>query len=83
MYAICVLIKSFFVIIKTLINNHFHKQSLQLVNDLFEMEWFTLRQDIKKDLLTIALRSRMPIEFNSAYIISMNLDSFVGVSINH
>jgi len=47
------------------------------------MEWFTLRQDIKKDLLTIALRSRMPIEFNSAYIISMNLDSFVGVSINH
>lgn len=35
---------------------------------------------MQKDLLTITIRSRVPIEFSSAYIIPMNLDSFVGVS---
>lgn len=40
-----------------------------------------LDQNVKKALLLIMRRSAMPIEFTSAYIISMNLDSFVGVSI--
>jgi len=40
-----------------------------------------LDQNVKKALLLIMRRSTVPIEFTSAYIISMNLDSFVGVSI--
>jgi len=35
---------------------------------------------MKKDLLLIMRRSTVPIEFTSSYIILMNLDSFVGVS---
>jgi len=45
------------------------------------MEWCILDQNVKKALLLIMRRSTVPIEFTSAYIISMNLDSFVGVSI--
>jgi len=53
-----------------------------LINNLFEIEWFRLGSDVKKDLLTIARCGNVPIEFTSAYIIPMNLDSFMSVSIN-
>jgi len=53
-----------------------------LINNLFEIEWFRLGSDVKKDLLTIARCGNIPIEFTSAYIIPMNLDSFMSVSIN-
>lgn len=54
---------------------------MQLINNLFEIEWLTLGEDVKKDLLTITRCGTVPIEFTSAYIFPMNLDSFVGVSI--
>lgn len=44
------------------------------------MDWITLGQGEKKDLLTIMKRCKKPIEFTSGYVIPMNLDSFVGVS---
>lgn len=56
-------------------------QSRQLVDNVFEMEWFDLNEDAKKVLLLIMRRGTIPIEFTSASVISMNLDSFVGVSI--
>lgn len=39
-----------------------------------------LEQNVQKDLLIITKRCSVPIEFSSAYVIPMNLDSFVGVS---
>ncbi|XP_070156717.1 uncharacterized protein [Polyergus mexicanus] len=57
--------------------NEVKLKSRQLVNDLYKIEWITLERNIQKDLLTITIRSRIPIEFSSAYVIPMNLDSFV------
>lgn len=51
------------------------------MNNVFEMEWFELNENAKKVLLLIMRRGIVPIEFTSASVISMNLDSFVGVSI--
>lgn len=45
------------------------------------MEWLTLDHNVQKSLLIIMTRSMIPIEFTSAYVISMNLESFVTVSI--
>lgn len=51
------------------------------MNNVFEMEWFKFNGDAQKTLLMIVRRASIPIEFTSASVISMNLDSFVGVSI--
>lgn len=45
------------------------------------MNWLTLNKDVKESLLIIMKRSLIPIEFSSAYILTMNLESFVSVSI--
>jgi len=45
------------------------------------MEWFVLDYRMQKNLLIIMMRGMVPIEFTSAYVISMNLQSFVSVSI--
>jgi len=47
------------------------------------MEWLTLDQNGKEGLLVIMNRSLVPIEFSCAYILTMNLDSFVSVSISN
>ncbi|XP_070156645.1 odorant receptor Or1-like isoform X1 [Polyergus mexicanus] len=59
--------------------NEVKLRSRQLVNNVFEMEWFHLNEDAKKVLLLIMRRGTIPIEFTSASVISMNLDSFVGL----
>ncbi|XP_018337035.1 PREDICTED: odorant receptor 46a-like [Trachymyrmex septentrionalis] len=59
--------------------NEVKLKSRQLVSNIFDMEWCILDQNKKKTLLLIMRRSTVPIEFTSAYIISMNLDSFVGL----
>lgn len=51
------------------------------MNNIFEMEWFKFNEDAQKTLLMIIRRAALPIEFTSASVISMNLDSFVGVSV--
>ncbi|XP_072753261.1 odorant receptor 94a-like isoform X2 [Anoplolepis gracilipes] len=55
----------------------YYIQSRQLVDNVFDMEWFELNEDHKKALLLIMKRSTVPIEFTSASVISMNLDSFL------
>ncbi|CAL1676393.1 unnamed protein product [Lasius platythorax] len=76
MYMSCMLTQIF---LYCWYGNEVKLKSLQLVNNLYEIEWLTLEQNVQKDLLTITIRSRMPIEFSSAYVIPMNLDSFVGL----
>jgi len=66
-------------------NSNCQIQSRQLVENVFEMEWFNLDNYTKKSLLIIMKRGMVPIELTSAYVISMNLDSFVsvGIKISH
>lgn len=51
------------------------------MNRMYNMEWPEFNNNNKKDFLMIMRRSMTPIEFTSGYIISMNLDSFISVSI--
>lgn len=53
-----------------------------MINSIYNMEWPVLNNSDKKALLIIMRRATIPIEFSSAYIITMNLDSFVAVSIS-
>ncbi|XP_071631625.1 odorant receptor Or1-like isoform X1 [Temnothorax longispinosus] len=58
--------------------NEVRLKSLQLISNLFEIEWLKLESDVKKDLLTITRCGSIPIEL-SVYTIPMNLDSFVAL----
>jgi len=53
-----------------------------MIDNIFEMEWLTLNKNKKKSLIIIMRRTIVPIQITCAYIIPMNLDSFMGVSID-
>ncbi|XP_018052201.1 PREDICTED: uncharacterized protein LOC108689776 [Atta colombica] len=76
MYMGCMLSQIFFY---CWYGNEVMLKSRQLINSIFEMEWFELNKQTKQSLLMIMRRSSRPIELTSAYVISMNLDSFVGL----
>ncbi|XP_011882821.1 PREDICTED: putative odorant receptor 85d [Vollenhovia emeryi] len=59
--------------------NEVQLKSRQLVSNVFKMDWFTLDHPMQKTLLIIMTRSMLPIEFTGAYVISMNLASFVSL----
>ncbi|XP_018374382.1 PREDICTED: odorant receptor 46a-like [Trachymyrmex cornetzi] len=59
--------------------NEVKLKSLQLANSVYNMNWLKLSNSSKKGLLIIMKRSTIPIEFSSAYIITMNLGSFVAL----
>ncbi|XP_078053783.1 odorant receptor 33a-like [Augochlora pura] len=46
---------------------------------IFASNWSELDSDAKKMLLFIMQRSAFPIEFTSAHIVAVNLDSFMAV----
>ncbi|EZA58609.1 ObirOr5-E15 [Ooceraea biroi] len=54
-------------------------KSVQLAANIFEIEWLKLDKNSRKDLMIIMTRSLVPIEFSSAYVITMNVDSFVSL----
>lgn len=56
-------------------------QSLQLSDNIYNTEWTILNNNVKKGLLMVMNRATIPIEFTSANIMSMNLESFVMVRI--
>ncbi|XP_026828395.1 odorant receptor 46a-like isoform X2 [Ooceraea biroi] len=74
LYMCCMLTQIFFY---CWYGNEVKLKSRQLANNIFEIDWRKLDQNMKKMLLLIMRRSTVPIEFTSAYIISMNLDSFL------
>ncbi|XP_032691023.1 odorant receptor 46a-like [Odontomachus brunneus] len=59
--------------------NEVKLKSLHLTNNIYEMNWPVLNNNNKRSLLILMKRAMIPIEFSSAYIITMNLDSFVAV----
>ncbi|KAF3054549.1 Odorant receptor 017 [Nylanderia fulva] len=60
--------------------NEVKTKSLNLANNIYnKVEWPTLSNSCKRDFLLIMRRSTIPIEFNSMYILTLNLDSFVAL----
>jgi len=53
-----------------------------MIDHIFEMDWPELNINFKKAFVMIMNRATIPIEFTSAYVFSMNLESFVEVNIN-
>ncbi|XP_072754208.1 uncharacterized protein [Anoplolepis gracilipes] len=75
-YMVCVLVQIF---IYCWFGNKLKLTSLQLVDSIFELEWITLDNKIKKGLLIIMNRAMIPIEFIAANVFNLNLESFVGL----
>ncbi|XP_032691308.1 odorant receptor 46a-like [Odontomachus brunneus] len=59
--------------------NEVKLKSTQLLHSIFAIDWLTFDGSLKKNLLIIMNRTLIPIEFTSAYVLSMNIDSFVGI----
>ncbi|KAL6422681.1 hypothetical protein ACFW04_010725 [Cataglyphis niger] len=76
LYTICMLTEIF---IYCWFGNEVKLKSLQLTDRIFEINWSKLNNSFKKTLLMIMNRATIPIEFTSAYLFSMNLESFVGL----
>lgn len=60
---------------------YFCLQSIQLMDKIFQIDWPIVNNNVKKGLLIMMKRSTIPIEISTVHIITLNLDSFVGVSI--
>ncbi|KAL0116253.1 hypothetical protein PUN28_011232 [Cardiocondyla obscurior] len=78
MYTACMLSQIF---LYCWFGNELKLKSTGVVNSIYNMEWQKLDNKSKKILVLIMRRSMIPVEFNSAVIITLNLDSFVSVSI--
>ncbi|XP_032691132.1 uncharacterized protein LOC116853908 [Odontomachus brunneus] len=76
LYTACMLSQIF---IYCWFGNEVKLKSLQVADNVYKMEWMALDNSIKKSLLLIMKRSASSIEFTSAVVITMNLDSFVSV----
>ncbi|XP_072753280.1 odorant receptor Or1-like [Anoplolepis gracilipes] len=59
--------------------NEVKLKSRQFVDNIFQIQWLEMDENLKKSLIIIMKRTAMPIEITSAYTISMNLDSFMGI----
>ncbi|XP_011707176.1 PREDICTED: odorant receptor Or2-like [Wasmannia auropunctata] len=76
MYTSAILVQIF---IYCWFGNEVKIKSLQLMNSIYNTDWPALSNSNKKDILLIMRRATTPIEFTSAYIITMNLESFVAL----
>ncbi|XP_071867970.1 odorant receptor 46a-like [Bombus fervidus] len=57
--------------------NEVELKSLEISNMIFEIDWLTLKETTKRDLLMIMMRARSPIQMTSVHVVTMNLKSFV------
>ncbi|XP_076377243.1 odorant receptor 49b-like isoform X1 [Megalopta genalis] len=80
MFMICVLIQLFYY---CWYGNEVRRKSLEVPDMIFESNWMNLDNESKKVLLVIMLRGTFPMEFKSAHIMSVNLESFMAVCINY
>ena len=56
-------------------------QSVNVANAVYEMDWLYFSSSTKKILLTIMMRSLQPIQFTSARVIVLSVDTFNSVSV--
>ncbi|XP_018374371.1 PREDICTED: odorant receptor 46a-like [Trachymyrmex cornetzi] len=76
MYTACMLSQIF---LYCWFGNELKLKSIGVANSIYNMKWHVFNNKNKKALLLIMRRSMVPIEFNSAVIITLNLDSFVSL----
>ncbi|XP_076648568.1 putative odorant receptor 92a [Halictus rubicundus] len=80
MYAVCMLLQIFYY---CWYGNEVKLKSLEISDMIFSGDWVNLAENTKKTLLIIMIRSTFPIEFTSAHVLSVNIDSFMAVSMAH
>ncbi|XP_077264582.1 odorant receptor 33a-like isoform X1 [Temnothorax americanus] len=54
-------------------------ESQQMSDNIYEMEWLTLDKNKIKSLMIIMRRTIVPIQITCAYIVPMNLNTFMGI----
>ncbi|XP_076644824.1 uncharacterized protein LOC143354510 [Halictus rubicundus] len=75
-YAFCMLMQIFYY---CWYGNEVRLKSLEIPDFILNSDWVSLDENTKKMLLMIMVRSAFPMQFSSAHIVSMNLDSFMTV----
>ncbi|CAL1676372.1 unnamed protein product [Lasius platythorax] len=76
MYTSCMLTQIF---IYCWFGNKVKVESIQLMDKIFQIDWPIVNNNVKKGLLIMMKRSTIPIEISTVHIITLNLDSFVGL----
>ncbi|XP_078032561.1 uncharacterized protein LOC144467574 [Augochlora pura] len=79
-YALCMLLQIFYY---CWYGNEVKRKSLEVPDCIFASNWAGLDDDTKKTLLMIMIRATFPIEFTTAHILSVNIESFMAVSMFH
>ncbi|XP_076180550.1 odorant receptor 46a-like isoform X2 [Ptiloglossa arizonensis] len=59
--------------------NELKLKSVEIVEAIFHLDWMFLDQRSKKDLLIIMARAINPFELTCAYVVTMNVDTFVAI----
>ncbi|XP_071572221.1 odorant receptor 2a-like [Temnothorax nylanderi] len=59
--------------------NELKTKSQQMSDNIYEMEWLTLDKNRQKSLMIIMRRSTVPIQITCAYIVPMNLETFISI----
>ncbi|XP_036140049.1 odorant receptor Or1 [Monomorium pharaonis] len=73
-YTICMCMQ---ILIYCWHGNEVKLKSIKFCDEIFAMDWVTADKKARKNLILIMNRSLIPIEFSSAHIVTVNLDSFV------
>ncbi|XP_071631650.1 odorant receptor 4-like isoform X2 [Temnothorax longispinosus] len=76
LYVSCMLTQIFFY---CWYGNELKIKSHQIIDNIFEMEWLTLDKNRKKSLMIVMRRTIVPIQITCAYIVPMNLNTFMGI----
>ncbi|XP_024893923.1 odorant receptor 49b-like, partial [Temnothorax curvispinosus] len=76
LYVSCMLTQIFFY---CWYGNELKIKSHQIIDNIFEMEWQTLDKNRKKSLMIVMRRTIVPIQITCAYIVPMNLNTFMGI----
>ncbi|KAF3054555.1 Odorant receptor 021 [Nylanderia fulva] len=74
LYTFCMALQ---ILIYCWYGNEVRLKSIQLSQEIFGMDWINTDKKMKDGLIIIMNRSLIPIEFSCAYILTVNLDSFV------
>ncbi|XP_076544269.1 uncharacterized protein LOC117603438 [Osmia lignaria lignaria] len=77
LYMACMMSQIFFY---CWYGNELKLKSVEMVDAISEMDWILLDKNNKKNLINIIRRALNPIEISSAYMYTIDLDTFVSVS---
>ncbi|XP_071631683.1 putative odorant receptor 85d [Temnothorax longispinosus] len=75
-YMICFLFQTLFY---CWYGDELKTKSQQMIDNIYEMEWMTLDKNRLKSLMIIMRRTTVPIQITCAYIVPMNLETFMGI----